>query len=100
MGMLAKILRMHFREKLWLREIAKRKVSPAIPLSTGCQEDVAEPVYPAEMTPSILYPYREQLKVWLSADRHRPKRDRRAAPVMFRHLQTQDQHRRRTVVKS
>lgn len=90
MGMLAKIRRMYFRDKLSLREIAKRNGISRNTLRRWLrQEDVTEPVYRARVTPSILDPYREQLEAWLSADRHRPKRDRRTARVMFQHLQAQ-----------
>ena len=90
MGMLAKIQRMYFRDKLPLREIAKRSGLSRNTLRCWLrQEDVVEPVYPARVSPSILDPYREQLVAWLRTDSHRPKRERRTAKVMFHHLQAQ-----------
>ena len=88
MGMLAKIRRMHFRDKLSLREIAKRSGLSRNTLRRWLrQQDVTEPVYPARVSPSILDPYREQLVAWLRTDSHRPKRDRRTARILFQHLQ-------------
>ena len=90
MGMLAKIRRMYFRDKLSLREIAKRSGFSRNTLRRWLrQEDVVEPVYPARVTRSILDPYRERLEAWLRSDSHRPKRDRRTARVLFQHLQAQ-----------
>jgi transposase len=89
-GMLAKIRRMHFRDKLSLREIAKRSGLSRNTLRRWLRaEDVVEPVYPARTTRSILDPYREQLQAWLRTDSHRPKRYRRTAKVLFQHLQAQ-----------
>ena len=90
MGMLAKIRRMHFRDKLSLREIAKRSGLSRNTLRRWLrQQDVTEPVSPARVSPSILDPYREQLEAWLRTDSHRPKRDRRTARILFQHLQAQ-----------
>jgi transposase len=89
-GMLAKIRRMYFRDKLSLREIAKRSGLSRNTLRRWLRaEGVVEPVYPARTTRSILDPYREQLQAWLRTDSHRPKRDRRTAKVLFQHLQAQ-----------
>ena len=82
--MLAKIRRMHFRDKLSLREIAKRSGLSRNTLRRWLrQQDVTEPVYPVRVSLSILDPYREQLEAWLRTDSHRPQRDRRtgANPV-------------------
>ena len=88
MGMLAKIRRMYFRDKLPLREISKRSGLSRNTLRRWLrQEDVVEPVYPARVSPSILDPCRDQLVAWLRTDSHRPKRDRRTAKVLFQHLQ-------------
>lgn len=76
MGMLAKIRRMYFRDKLSLREISRRNGNSRNTLRRWLrQEDVTEPIYPARVSRSILDPCREQLEAWLRADRHRPKRD-------------------------
>jgi len=89
-GMLAKVRRMYFRDKLSLREVAKRNgVSRNTVRRWLRQEDVTEPLYPVRPYRSKLDPYRQQLEGWLRADSHRPKRDRRTARVMFQHLQAQ-----------
>ncbi len=55
--MLAKIRRMYFRDKLSLREIAKRNGISRNTLRRWLrQQDVTEPVYPARISPSILDP--------------------------------------------
>jgi len=88
--MLAKIRRMYFRDKLSLREIAKRNGLSRNTLRRWLrQQDVTEPVYPARVSPSILDPYRDQLEAWLRTDSHRPKRDRRTARILFQHVQAQ-----------
>ena len=90
MSMLSKVRRMYFRDKLPLREIAKRTGLSRNTLRRWLrQAGVVESVYPARVSPSILDPYREQLTAWLLTDRHRPQRDRRTARVLFQHLQAQ-----------
>ena len=90
MGMLAKIRRMHFRDKLSMREIAKRTGFSRNTVRQWLRQvDITEPVYPARVSPSLLDPYREQLETWLKSDSHRPKRDRRTIKVLFQHLRAQ-----------
>jgi transposase len=88
--MLAKIRRMHLRDKLPMREIAKRTgLSRNTVRQWLRQGEMGEPTYPVRRRPSILDPYAEQLETWLRADSHRPQRDRRTLLVMFQHLQAQ-----------
>lgn len=88
--MLTKIRRMYFRDKLSLREIAKRSGLSRNTLRRWLRrQDVTEPVYPARVSPSILDSYRYQLEARLRTDSHRPKRDRRTARILFQHLQAQ-----------
>lgn len=90
MGMLAKIRRMHFRDKVSLREIARRTgLSRNTVRNWLRQPQVTEPAYPDRTSPSILDPYKEQLLTWLRSDSHRPKRDRRTGKVLFQLLQAQ-----------
>ncbi len=90
MGMLAKIRRMHFRDKIPVREIARRTgLSRNTVRSWLRQPEMTEPAYPARVVPSILDPYKEQLATWLRSDSHRPKRDRRTARFLFHLLQAQ-----------
>ncbi|MCP5205224.1 MAG: IS21 family transposase [Pseudomonadales bacterium] len=90
MGMLAKIRRMYFRDKVPLREIARQTGLSRNTLRHWLRQgEMREPAYPARVVPSILDPYKEQLVSWLRADSHRPKRDRRTAKVLFQLLQAQ-----------
>ena len=74
MVMLAKIRRMHFRDGLPLREIAKRTGLSRNTIRRWLRSGQSEPVYPRRASPSRLDPYRSQLETWLRADSHRPRR--------------------------
>ena len=90
MGMLAKIRRMYFRDKLPLREIARQTGLSRNTLRHWLrQNEMREPAYPVRTSPSLLDPYKEQLVNWLRTDSHRPKRDRRTAKVLFQLIQAQ-----------
>jgi len=89
-GMLAKIRRMHFRDHIPLREIARRTGLARNTLRHWLrQKDVVEPQYKKREVKSVVDPWAEQLAQWLKADSHRPKRDRRTAMVMFKGIQAQ-----------
>ncbi|MGC3981012.1 MAG: IS21 family transposase [Steroidobacteraceae bacterium] len=88
MGMLAKIKRMRFREKLSIREIVNSTGLARNTVRTWLRQvSDQEPRYPARVRRSVLDPYKDQLRSWLQADHRRPVRDRRTAMVMFRLLQ-------------
>ena len=89
MVMLAKIRRMHFRDGLPLREIAKRTGLSRNTIRRWLRSGQAEAAYPRRHSPSKLEPYQEQLVTWLRADSHRPRRDQRTAKVLFAQLQAQ-----------
>ncbi len=83
-GILAKIRRMYFREKVPLREIARRTgLSRNTVRRWLRQTDAVEPKYPKRVSPSVIDDWAAQLTGWLRADSHRPKRDRRTARFMF-----------------
>lgn len=87
MGMLTKIRRMHFRNKLSVREVARRTGLSRNTIRNGFrQETIAEPKYPARTMLSIVDPYRDQLDASLRSDRHLPKRDQRTVRVIFEML--------------
>jgi transposase len=89
-GMLAKIRRMYFRDKVPLRDISRRTGLSRNTLRHWLRQgEMREPSYPPRTVPSILDPYKEQLISWLRTDSHRPKRDRRTAKVLFQLLQAQ-----------
>ena len=87
MVMLAKIRRMHFRDGLSVREVARRTGLSRNTIRRWLRSGQSEPVYPKRSTPSRLDPYREQLESWLRTDSHRPRRERRTAKTLFAQLQ-------------
>ncbi|KVS08434.1 helix-turn-helix domain-containing protein [Burkholderia vietnamiensis] len=89
-GMLAKIRRMYFREKVPLREIARRMGLSRNTVRTWLkQPEAAKPKYPKRVSPSVVDEWAGQLEEWLRTDSHRPKRDRRTARFMFEAIRTQ-----------
>ena len=92
MGMLAKIRRIYFRDKVPLREIARQTGLSRNTLRLWLrQNEMREPAYPVRTSPSpsLLDPYKDQLVNWLRTDSHRPKCDRRTAKVLFQLIQAQ-----------
>lgn len=89
-GMLAKIRRMHFRDHIPVREIAKRTGLSRNTIRAWLrQPDVVEPQYPEREVHSILDPYKEQLATWLRADSHRSMGQRRTVLQLFHLLRAQ-----------
>ena len=90
MGMLAKIRRMHFRDHLPLREIARQTGLSRNTIRHWLRkQDVVEPRYRARAARSVVDAWADQLGQWLNTDRHRPKRDRRTARAMFEAIRAQ-----------
>ncbi|MCB1954148.1 MAG: IS21 family transposase [Rhodocyclaceae bacterium] len=90
MGMLAKIRRMHFRDHLPLREIARQTgLSRNTVREWLRKKDVVEPQYKKREPRSVVDPWAEQLGQWLRTDAHRPKRDRRTARALFEAIRAQ-----------
>lgn len=81
--MLAKIRRMHLRDGLSLREIAKRTGLSRNTIRRWLRSGQSEPVYPRRVAPSRIDPYRLQLETWLRADSHRSRHEQRTAKVLF-----------------
>lgn len=89
-GMLAKIRRMYFRDKLSIREIAKRCSLSRNTVRQWLREpEIRQPKYPERQSKSIVDPYIEQLHQWVQSDSHRAKRDRRTAKAMFQAIKEQ-----------
>jgi transposase len=89
-GMLAKIRRMHIRDGLSLREIARRTGLSRNTIRDWLrQADIVEPKYPKRVTKSVLDPWTEQLSSCLKTDRHRLKRDRHTARVLYQTIKQQ-----------
>jgi len=88
--MLAKIRRMHIRDGLPVREIARRTGLSRNTIRNWLrQQDVVEPRYPKRENPSVVDPWVDQLRAWLRADSHRPKRDRRTVLALYQAIRQQ-----------
>ncbi|MBZ0134094.1 MAG: IS21 family transposase, partial [Rhodocyclaceae bacterium] len=67
MGLLAKVRRMHFRDRVGLREIARQTGLARNTLRSWLRRpDVTEPKYPARQTPGVIDPWADTLRQWLS----------------------------------
>lgn len=88
MGTLSKLRRLVRRDGLSVREAARRLgIARNTATKWLSQKEMVEPRYPkrADM-PSILDPYKDQLTIWLKADAHRGKRERRGTKALFEAL--------------
>lgn len=85
MGTLSKLRRMVLRDGVSVREAARKlNISRNTATKWLAQGEMVEPSYPKRAAShSILDPYKEQLAIWLKADSHRGKRDRRGVRAMF-----------------
>lgn len=88
MGTLSKLRRLVRRDGVSVREAARRLgLSRNTAAKWLAQDEMVEPRYPKRVgAASILDPYKEQLAIWLKADAHRGKRDRRGTKAMFEAL--------------
>lgn len=79
---------MVLRDGVSVREAARKLgISRNTASKWLAEGQMAEPKYPKRAgAPSILDPYKEQLGLWLKADAHRGKRDRRGIKAMFEAL--------------
>lgn len=90
MVMYAKIRRMFFREHLSISEIARRTSLTRNTIKKWLKAaDGSEPKYRRAPAQTKLTPYEPQLILALTADAHRPKRDRRTAVMLFEEIQKQ-----------
>ena len=90
MGMLAKIRRMHIRDRLSVREIARRTGLSRNTIRRWLrQAGVVEPQYPKREMKSVVDPWADRLRAWLISDGHRAKRDRRTVLVMYQAIKQQ-----------
>ena len=95
MGQLSKIRRMHLRQGVPIKEVARRlglsKNTVKKWLRTDLQREqsgqpLAAPVYPARSSPGKLDAFKDTLSGWLKANAHRNKRERKSATMMHRSL--------------
>ena len=90
MGMLAKIRRMHFRDGMSLREVARRTgLSRNTVRGWLRQPEVVEPKYPPRKAASKVDGWADLLRTWLRTDSHRAKRERRTAQALFHGIRAQ-----------
>jgi transposase len=88
MIMYAKIRRMFFREHLSISEIARRTSLTRNTIKKWLKAaDGSEPKYRRRPVVNKLTPFEPQLILALTADAHRPKRDRRTALMLFTDIQ-------------
>ena len=85
MGTLSKLRRMVRRDGVSVREAAKKlgisRTTASKWLASG---EMVQPRYPRRApAATVLDPYKEQLRLWLRADAHRSKRERRGTKAMF-----------------
>jgi transcriptional regulator with XRE-family HTH domain len=87
---MAKIRRMHFRDGISLREVAKRTGLSRNTIRRWLRRpDTTEPQYPARKSPSKIDAWAELLETWLKTGSHRVKRERRTTTAMFEALRAQ-----------
>ncbi len=86
-SMLAKIRRMHFRDGVPLRDIARQTGLSRNTIRRWLREpSTGEPKYAKRVNSSVIDPWSEQLRLWLVADTRRPRRERRSATQMYEDL--------------
>ena len=85
MGTLSKLRRMVLRENVSVREAARRlHISRNTARRWLAEPEMVHPAYPQRAaSPGLLDAYKEQLKLWLKADSHRGKRERRTVGAYF-----------------
>ncbi|ASJ23740.1 IS21 family transposase [Laribacter hongkongensis] len=85
MQTLSKLRRMVLRDKVSVREAARRlRISRNTAAKWLAEPQMVEPTYPQRQSaPSVIDPYREQLASWLKTDSYRGKRERRSVRAYF-----------------
>ena len=87
-GILAKIRRLYFRDKLPIKEICRQTGLSRNTVRTWLREaDMVEPKYPARRIATKLDAFADTLRTWLKADAGRNKRERRTKGQMCQELQ-------------
>lgn len=89
MDLLAKIRRWHFREKVRIREIARRTGVSRNTIRKYLRDETVEPAYPDRPSIWKLDPFKEQLAACLRADAGKPRRERRTAVALFEQIKGQ-----------
>ena len=85
MGTLSKLRRMVLRESVSVREAARRlRISRNTAKRWLSEPDMVEPVYPKRVAAErLIDAYTEHLQLWIKADSHRGKRERRTVKAYY-----------------
>ena len=88
MGILNKLRRLVLRDGMSVRQASRRLgISRNTATKWLNEPEMVLPQYPLrQAAPSVLDPYKEQLALWLKADSHRNKRERRGVKGLFEAL--------------
>jgi len=79
MALLSVIRRLHFREHLSIRAIARRTGLSRNTIRKYLRSETVEPVFTTPDRPSKLDPFVERLAAWLRVDARRPRKQKRTA---------------------
>ena len=88
MGLLNIIRRMHLRQKLSIREIARRTGLSRNTVSKHLAADTVEPKFATPERSSKLDPFAEKLAVWLKTNAGKPRKERQTLKKMHADLVT------------
>lgn len=86
MGFLSVIRRWALRDKMPIREIARRTGLSRNTIKKYLREDAVEPRFKTPSRPSKLDPYADRLSSWLLAQTRKSRKDRRNAKLMHEDL--------------
>jgi len=80
------IRRMHFRDKLTIREISRRTGVSRNTIAKYLKDGTLEPSYPERRRSSVLDPFAAELERWLEANQHLSRKRRRTRKQLFEAL--------------
>ncbi|WP_413460336.1 winged helix-turn-helix transcriptional regulator [Herbaspirillum huttiense] len=83
MALLGIIRRWYIRDRISIREIARRLDISRNTVRRYIRSDVSEPAYPARRSPSSLDDFTARLSAWLSAEAVKSRKQRRTLKQMF-----------------
>ena len=86
MAILSKIRRWYFRDKLSIREIARRTGFSRNTVRRYLRAEIAEPLYPQRQTPSKLDAFTDKLTQWLTDAARTSRKQRRTVKQMHADL--------------
>ena len=86
MGFLSVIRRWALRDKMPIREIARRTGLSRNTIRKYLREGAAEPMFKTPSRPSKLDPYADRLSAWLLAQTRKSRKERRTVKLMHEDL--------------